>query len=203
VAQDNRLATWNAWGNESWPSEYLIDARGEVRKADEGEGGYAQQENAIRALLAERGAAHLGGRSRPRDVVTPSQLATPETYLGTNRGEGWLVGPLRGTHEYRLGSPGLNHFSYGGRWRIGGQAATALSGARLDAGVQARRVYLVLASAGGAPRHVRVALDGRPYRVVTVRRQRLYTLVNLPRNERHKLSLRFDPGVSGFAFTFG
>jgi hypothetical protein len=38
---------------------------------------------------------------------------------------------------------------------------------------------------------------------VTVRRQRLYTLVSLPREERHRLTLRFAPGVTGYAFTFG
>jgi hypothetical protein len=27
--------------------------------------------------------------------------------------------------------------------------------------------------------------------------------VSLPGAERHRLSLRFDPGVSGYAFTFG
>jgi hypothetical protein len=38
---------------------------------------------------------------------------------------------------------------------------------------------------------------------VTVRRQRLYSLVSLPRDEAHRLSLRFAPGVTGYAFTFG
>ena len=38
---------------------------------------------------------------------------------------------------------------------------------------------------------------------MTVRGQRLYTLVSLPRSERHHLTLRFAPGVSGYAFTFG
>jgi hypothetical protein len=202
VVQDNRLATWNAWGNESWPAEYLIDTRGRVRKAEEGEGGYAEQENAIRALLAERGDARLGRRSRPRGVVTPSRLATPETYLGLNRAQGFLKGPLPGTHTYAPGKPGLNQFAFGGKWRVTGESATAVSGARLDAGVQARRVYLVLSSPG-KPRSVRVLLDGHASKVVAVRRQRLYTLVNLPRSGRHRLLLLFDPGVSGFAFTFG
>ena len=26
VVQDNRYGTWNAWGNQYWPAEYLIDA---------------------------------------------------------------------------------------------------------------------------------------------------------------------------------
>jgi hypothetical protein len=39
--------------------------------------------------------------------------------------------------------------------------------------------------------------------VLTVQRQRLYRLIELPHVERRELELRFDPGVSGYAFTFG
>ncbi|HEV2786850.1 MAG TPA: hypothetical protein VGV67_10705, partial [Solirubrobacteraceae bacterium] len=39
--------------------------------------------------------------------------------------------------------------------------------------------------------------------VVTVRRQRLYRLVELDAPREHVLRLRLDRGVSGFAFTFG
>jgi thiol-disulfide isomerase/thioredoxin len=28
VVQDNNMDTWNAWGNEYWPADYLIDAKG-------------------------------------------------------------------------------------------------------------------------------------------------------------------------------
>jgi hypothetical protein len=38
---------------------------------------------------------------------------------------------------------------------------------------------------------------------VTVRAQRLYRLVNLPKAEQHKLTLEPQPGISGYAFTFG
>jgi hypothetical protein len=38
---------------------------------------------------------------------------------------------------------------------------------------------------------------------VTVRGQRLYRLVDLPRVERHELELRPQTGISGYAFTFG
>ncbi|MDQ1741504.1 MAG: Thioredoxin like C-terminal domain, partial [Pseudonocardiales bacterium] len=31
----------------------------------------------------------------------------------------------------------------------------------------------------------------------------LYELVSLPRAGAHRLSLRFAPGLSGYAFTFG
>jgi hypothetical protein len=39
--------------------------------------------------------------------------------------------------------------------------------------------------------------------VVHVRRQRLYSLVDLPKAGSHRLELRFADGVRGYAFTFG
>ena len=51
VVQDNRYGTWNAWGNQYWPAEYLVDANGEVRHTQFGEGDYAKSEAAVRALL--------------------------------------------------------------------------------------------------------------------------------------------------------
>ncbi len=72
----------------------------------------------------------------------------------------------------------------------------------------------MLSTPGERPLPVRVLLDGRPIPaadagadvhggVVTVRRQRLYSLVSLAHDESHRLSLRFAPGVTGYAFTFG
>jgi hypothetical protein len=153
-------------------------------------------------------------------VIVPSQEATPETYLGTARGQGWVTGPVAGLHDYGAGHPGalaVNEFAFSGAWHTAAQPVTALSSARpsgIDVEFQAKNVYLVLSSAGGVPRPVQVLLDGRPVSaadagadvlsgVVTVKGQRLYTLASLPRNERHRLSLLFAPGVTGYAFTFG
>jgi cytochrome c biogenesis protein CcdA/thiol-disulfide isomerase/thioredoxin len=216
VAQDNEMGTWNAYGNEYWPADYLIDAHGQVRYAAFGEGDYEKTETAIRALLAEAG-SQLGGRSAPKDVVVPSRQATPETYLGSERAEGWLARPKDGVHDYGAPATGhlaLNEFAYSGTWKIAAQPAEAVADAGIDVEFQAKDVYLVLSSAGARPRQVQVLLDGKPIAAadagsdvhgasVTVRGQRLYTLVSLPRDERHRLSLRFAPGVSGFAFTFG
>ena len=58
------IGTWNAYGNQSWPADYLIDASGQVRYAAFGEGDYDQTETAIRALLAEAGAS-VGGDEPP------------------------------------------------------------------------------------------------------------------------------------------
>jgi cytochrome c biogenesis protein CcdA/thiol-disulfide isomerase/thioredoxin len=216
IVQDNEMGTWNAYDNEYWPADYLIDAHGQVRYATFGEGDYDQTETAIRALLAEAG-HQVGAKSDPTDVIKPTEVATPETYLGTNRAEGWVNGPISGAHDY--GSPptselAVNDFAYSGTWNIAGQPAEAVSNAGIDLDFYAKNAYLVLSSPGEHPLPVQVLLDGHPIApadagadvhngVVTVRRQRLYWLVSLKRDERHRLSLRFANGVTGYAFTFG
>jgi cytochrome c biogenesis protein CcdA/thiol-disulfide isomerase/thioredoxin len=216
VVQDNEMGTWNAYGNEYWPADYLIDANGNVRYTSFGEGDYGKTETAIRALLAEAG-HQVGGMSHPTDVVAPSEIATPETYMGTLRAQGWINGPHAGTHDYGPppnGALALNDFAYSGTWKIGEQPAEAVSGAGVDLEFRAKRVYLVLSSPDERPLHVQVLLDGHPISaadagedvhdgVVTVRRERLYSLVSLPGDEQHRLSLRFEDGVTGYDFTFG
>jgi cytochrome c biogenesis protein CcdA/thiol-disulfide isomerase/thioredoxin len=221
VVQDNEMGTWNAYGNQYWPADYLIDAKGNVRYATFGEGDYDKTETAIRALLAEAG-HDVAGHSHPTNVVVPSQEATPETYLGTARGQGWVTGPVAGVHDYGAGHPGpleVNDFAFSGTWNTAAQPVTAVAGSDahppgIDVEFQAKNVYLVLSSAGNVPRQVQVLLDGQPIPaadagadvhngVVTVKGQRLYTLVSLPHNGRRRLSLRFVPGVTGYAFTFG
>jgi cytochrome c biogenesis protein CcdA/thiol-disulfide isomerase/thioredoxin len=217
VVQDNERATWNAYGNQYWPADYLIDARGRVRYTAFGEGDYGKTEAAIRALLREASGRPLGSDARPHGVVRPTFTGTtPETYLGTARADGWLRPPLPGRNSYTQPSSALspNTFAYGGTWDIHDQPATAVAYATIDAQVHAKRVYLVLSSAGGVPRSVRVRLDGHRIRAsqagadvyggaVRVIGQRLYSLVALPSAQTHRLTLRFSPGVSGYAFTFG
>ena len=216
VAQDNAYKTWDAWGNKYWPAKYLVDARGRVRYVHFGEGDYDKTESAIRSLLAEAGAERLGGHAKVGATETVGSEATPETYLGSARAHGWLPGkPRDGTRTYA--APRAlpeSRFALDGRWYVDAEFAEAVRGAALEADVVGKGVYLVLSSRGGRARRVRVELDGRPIRPadagadvhggrVTVRGQRLYRLVQLDETERHRLTLRFAPGVAGYAFTFG
>src|SRR5205085_3494389 len=59
VVQDNRYGTWNAYQNQYWPAEYLIDSRGHVRHTQFGEGDYKESEAAVRQLLYESGTRDL------------------------------------------------------------------------------------------------------------------------------------------------
>jgi thiol-disulfide isomerase/thioredoxin len=54
VVTDNDFATWERYGNRAWPAVYLIDTHGLIRYTHVGEGRYAQTEQQIQALLAER-----------------------------------------------------------------------------------------------------------------------------------------------------
>jgi cytochrome c biogenesis protein CcdA/thiol-disulfide isomerase/thioredoxin len=215
VAQDNRLATWDAWGNQYWPAEYLIDARGQVRHVHFGEGEYDRTEMAIRALLREAGARDPGAMAAPHGVVHPTLEATPETYLGRARAERFDPPPLAGTKTYaQPGNLKTSHFALSGTWSVDDVAATAVRDAAIHASIVGKDAYLVLSPPPRGAGRVTVELDGRPIPAdraggdvhggaVRVDRQRLYHLVSAPKGERHRLTLRAGPGVGAYAFTFG
>jgi cytochrome c biogenesis protein CcdA/thiol-disulfide isomerase/thioredoxin len=217
VAQDNEYQTWNAYSNQYWPAEYLIDAQGRVRLVDFGEGNYSGKERAIRSLLVEAGAQGLGGAvgSSTRAQAPPRGAVTPESYLGSAQAQRFVNGQITsGAHDYGTPKkPPTDDLAYGGRWQVSSEAATAGPGASLQLRFHARRVFLVL----GSPQHAlqtRVLLDGHPVpdpaagadvrgSRVDVHAQKLYQLIDLRKPETHLLTLLPATGVSGYAFTFG
>lgn len=217
VVQDNDYGTWDAYQNQYWPAEYLIDGAGNVRYVHFGEGHDAQTEAAIRALLVQAGARRLGGRAHPRADV-PTGLATPETYLGTRRARGWVApwAPRAGTHRYPPldRELPLSSFALSGAWRVTPEGATAVRDATVHLRFQAKKVYLVLTPPPSEVAQVGVRLDGKPLSAgesgadvfggsLTATRQRLYELVALPVARRGELTVTLPPGVSAYAFTFG
>ena len=91
VLLDNDHGTWNAYQNNYWPRKYLVDSEGYIRYDHIGEGGYAETENAIRNLLAERSnqqGLETSNLNQTKLIVpnTPSvdlnQIKTPELYFG-------------------------------------------------------------------------------------------------------------------------
>jgi cytochrome c biogenesis protein CcdA/thiol-disulfide isomerase/thioredoxin len=201
VALDNHYGTWNAWHNQYWPAKYLIDRNGHVRWYHFGEGDYAESEEVIRTLLAERGVP-VPAPSGFAETPLGHAVITPESYLGYKRLDRYAGSPVQEDEEAEYAFPRTldpDELAFAGRWRVEGERAVAGRDARLRLDYRARDVYLVLGGSGT----VRVLVDGKPERTVRVRGDRLYTLVQRERSGPHRLELRLDPGVEGYAFTFG
>jgi cytochrome c biogenesis protein CcdA/thiol-disulfide isomerase/thioredoxin len=200
VALDNDYGTWNAYGNNYWPADYLVDQAGHVRDMHFGEGEYARTDRDIRLLLA------ADTRRLPKDAPepdrTPIELRTPETYLGYARIGKYAGSPLKTDRSASYSFPSLlaqDAFAYAGTWRVEGERIVAGPGARLRLRFLARSVHLVLGGHGT----VGVTVDGHPAGTVTVDADRLYTLASNDRTRTGVLELRFTPGLSAYAFTFG
>ena len=87
VVIDNDFAIWRAFGNRYWPAVYLLDRDGRVRFQHFGEEAYEETERAIQELLGveeETVRVEAGGLAAAADWAN---LRSPETYLGSARGE--------------------------------------------------------------------------------------------------------------------
>jgi thiol-disulfide isomerase/thioredoxin len=51
VAQDNESQTWNAYRNQYWPAQYIVDRSGKIVFQHDGEGQYEQMDRTIARLL--------------------------------------------------------------------------------------------------------------------------------------------------------
>jgi cytochrome c biogenesis protein CcdA/thiol-disulfide isomerase/thioredoxin len=197
VMQDNNYATWTAYSNQYWPAEYLIDRTGHVRHYHFGESSYGETQGLIRQLLGDTGAM---ARSVPD--TTPTELSTPESYLGYERLARYAGSLLHRNAVATYAFPkmlALNDLAYAGRWRLQDQRIVAGAGARLRLHYLAKHVYLVLGGKG----NVGVYVDGRPAGTVKVGAYRLYTIHSSASLQNGLLELRFAPGVQAYAFTFG
>ena len=197
VMQDNDYKTWDNYDNQYWPAEYLIDREGHVRHTHFGEGEYPTTENLIRRLLGDHGTS----ASQVPDL-TPTELATPETYLGSARIENYTGSTLRpgrmAVYEPAVALP-QDDLTYGGSWNVGSQAIVAGPGAFLRLHFHAKDVYVVLGGRGT----VTALVDGKPLGTIRVNAYRLYTVRSAQQVQDATLELRFSPGVKGYSFTFG
>ncbi|HVZ12586.1 MAG TPA: cytochrome c biogenesis protein DipZ [Patescibacteria group bacterium] len=218
VAQDNDYATWNAFSNQYWPAEYLIDKNGVVRRTHFGEGEYDQSEEAIRELLKESGAKISGSLSNMPDQ-TPTEEISPETYVGTSRMEYYYPnGSINNGNQKNLNlAPDIpvNSFNFGGNWQVADEDSTTGNNAVLEYKFSAEHVYLVMHKPASGNGSVKVLMDGKVVDdsssgadvkngTVTIDQDRLYDLINLHgKPGQHLLHLEFSPGIQVFAFTFG
>ena len=202
IAIDNALGTWDAYFNQYWPAEYLIDANGAVRHVEFGEGNYALSESLIRQLLR---AAHPGVVLPTATNVpdrTPTTALTPETYLGYQRSQYNVGTPYVNDQSapYQLPSDvPANYYSLGGTWIVHSQEATALTQATLRLNFTASHVYLVLGGSGS----LKVRIAGHTKVIAVQGFPRLYTLVARPGAFSAVMTLTFSKDLRAYSFTFG
>ena len=227
VALDNDSKTWKAYANQYWPHKYLIDAEGNIRYEQIGEGGYPEMEKVIQELLEEIGRKPPDGMVRVvADDVQFQEIKTPEIYFGYKHGGGFLGNPrgLRlGPVDY-LEPAALeeNLFYLVGKWVIqteniryvgGGEGKLLLrytsKAVNIVAGAPGRSVEVVLLLDGrpltrsNAGRDIRFGPGGRSFAVI--QEERLYSLVDDQSGYGlHTLTLLLGGvGVEAYTFTFG
>ncbi len=202
VAVDDNLATWDAYNNEYWPAEYLIDPTGVVRAYDFGEGGYGEMESNIRMLLSANGVTDLPPRTDVPDK-TPTNNLTPESYVGYDRLDnevGTSVVNDKSIAYHPPSSLPSNSLAFGGTWTVHQQEATAGTDATLRLNFTADDVYLVMSGTGT----MGVSYNGKHLTTVSVGGiPKLYTLLSGTVLQTGVLTLTMSTGLEAYDFTFG
>ncbi|MEO8897382.1 MAG: redoxin family protein [Candidatus Dormibacter sp.] len=210
VALDSRMNTWNAYGNQYWPAEYLIDQTGKVAYIHDGEGDYAVTESAIASLLGVAASSSQSGPPAPNSQ-------TPELYAGSVRGhlDGGMYGPIGQPVSYSdPGAPQNNDtIQITGTWADQGQYLVATAPGHVRLSFAAHDVYLV-AGPSSTSVHITVSLDNRSPSAaqlgpdagaggVDITSQQLYHLLTGIDGNRHLIDLTVPAGFRLYTFTFG
>ncbi len=192
VVLDNDYSTWNEYGNRYWPRKYLIDIDGYIVYDHIGEGGYEETEKAIQKALSERN-ARMGSdmvistsTTVPKEamVVESGKVGSPEIYFGSSR------------------SKKSDNVTLGGSWNVTSEYAENTGEASIMYEYDAKNVYFVGGSKNGV--EIEIYKDGKLLKTITVKAERLYTLIEGDSYGRHTLLMKIKgSGLQAFTFTFG
>lgn len=207
VAMDNSYGTWTAYRNRFWPAQYLIDANGNVRHIQQGEGGYQTTEALVRQLLDQ---AHPGtALPQPvegKDTAPTAGSTTPETFLGVAKQTNYA-----GTEPYKAGlgtfaypaTQRADSFTLAGPWNLDTQRIVAPAdgdgASRVRLSFHARQVQAVLAGSGTLTVHgpggdQTITVSGTP---------RSYVLLDGSAVQAGTLEVTASAGLELYSFTFG
>jgi thiol-disulfide isomerase/thioredoxin len=225
VAIDTNYEIWQAFNNQAWPAQYLIDGKGRIRYHHFGEGDYGEIERVMQELLKESGATSLpsGPISVPAvGIEAPpdwTDVRSPETYIGYRQAQNFASPEKLHKDSVQLFSApaklSLNHWGLSGSWNVNEESAVlqAVPG-KIVFRFHSRDLHLVLASA--KPVRFVVRLDGAvpgencggdaaPDGSGEIRQPRLYQLIRQkgPIVDRTFEIEFLDPGVHALDFTFG
>jgi cytochrome c biogenesis protein CcdA/thiol-disulfide isomerase/thioredoxin len=215
IALDNQLSTWRAYQNQSRPSFYLIDKKGNIVYAHVGEGEYDVIENNIRHLL---GLSMDNPPKEHKKIEKHSFKVTPETYLGYERMEKFQSSQSVNLDTDKTYSyppyMRLHHWALKGKWNFGKEAITAK---RVDASLIirffAKKIFMVMGSENETPINVTFKLNGQSLdknagkavkkSECLVNQQTLYEIIALSQYERGELEIISQtPGLQVYAFAF-
>jgi thiol-disulfide isomerase/thioredoxin len=207
VVIDNEFAVWRSFDNHYWPAVYLVGGDGRLRFRHFGEGAYDETERAIQQLLdvdEETVRLDADGLAEAADWET---LRSPETYVGSARGER--------RSDARAGGLALNEWALSGDWSVGEEAAVlGAAPGSIAYRFEARDVNLVLVPPAAGTRFS-VRLDGGPPGDAhgvdvdesgegTLTEPRMYQLIRQRAVAQRDFEIEFlDPGVRAYVFTFG
>jgi thiol-disulfide isomerase/thioredoxin len=190
VALDSKMATWNAYSNQYWPAEYLIDQQGRIAYFHAGEGDYDKTERAIVSLLG------VGGTVPAEAPPVQDSLQTPELYAGSARAEPNRIG---------LQGPWQDHVQY--------VESTGTATVRLV--FHAQELYIVAEAAGSQALTVGVTLDGKAVPdaqrgpdlssqgTLTIGRSDLFHVLTGAGGANRTIVLNVPAGFRLYTFTFG
>jgi thiol-disulfide isomerase/thioredoxin len=209
VVIDNDFAIWRSFDNHYWPALYLVDGDGRIRFQHFGEEAYGEIERAIQELLGvdeELVDVDAGGLSAAADW---ENLGSPETYVGSARGERRADGRADGLE--------LNQWALAGPWTVDEESAVLdTAPGSIAYRFEGRDLNLVLAPPATGAARFEVRLDGRPpgdehgldidaSGEGAVADPRMYQLVRR-RGPIHPVTFEItflDPDVRAYVFTFG
>jgi hypothetical protein len=219
IASDNNYSTWNAFSNQSWPTSYLINPKGQIVRVHSGEGEYSQEEDAIRQLLIANG-ANLSNMMVSNNVKVPvTANQTPETYLGLDKEASYEGTPAIASAPESNFTPqtnlSLNSWTLGGEWSADDQYVTSGSDtSTISIKVAAKNVYVVVGSSETAS--AKVLIDGKPINetansgpdvhdgYVNFSKPGLYRIVSFPQfTTGDTVTMQVPKGVELNVYTFG
>ncbi len=228
VAIDSKYGIWQAFNNQYWPAQYLVDAKGRIRYHHFGESDYGEIERVIQELLKENGATGLASDTTSVSAVGIEAAPdwtdgrSPETYIGYRQAQNFASPEKVHKDSPQIFSApaklSLNHWGLSGSWNVNAESAVlqAVPG-KIVFRFHSRDLHFVLApTKDGKPVRFKVTLDGAapgdncgvdtaPDGSGDIREPRLYQLI---RQKGQIVDRTFeieflDRGVQALDFTFG
>ena len=176
VAQDNELATWNAWSNQYWPAKYLIDATGTSATRTSARASTTRPRRRSARCWPRPG--DESARRRGRQVTTRAPRRRRRPISAPSARERFLRASssrdVRPTRPMTTSARASSRSAGAGRSRTSPRPPAGAR--RCAATCTGKDVYLVLSGPGT----VDVTVDGKHEKTVRVTTQRLYHLLSRP-----------------------